>query len=94
MKQLLLFDIDGTLVRGGPAKNVFQDALVRIYGTAGPIEAWEFSGKTDPQIARELLREAGLPDVEIDRGLSRLWDDYLVGLEAGLRIRPWNFFRE
>lgn len=88
MKQLLLFDIDGTLVRGGPAKNVFQDALVRIYGTAGPIDAWEFSGKTDPQIARELLREAGLPDVEIDRGLPRLWDDYLVGLEAGLRDTP------
>jgi phosphoglycolate phosphatase len=88
MKQLLLFDIDGTLLRGGPAKNVFQDALTRIYGTAGPIDDWEFSGKTDPQIARELLREAGIDDDEIDRGFPELWPGYLAGLEAGLRERP------
>jgi len=88
VRQLLLFDIDGTLVRGGPAKNVFEDALVRTFGTAGPIHAWEFSGKTDPQIARELLRAAGLDDTEIDRGLPSLWDAYLPGLEAGLRTRP------
>jgi phosphoglycolate phosphatase len=88
MKQLLLFDIDGTLVRGGPAKHVFEDALVRIYGTAGPIDDWEFSGKTDPQIARELLREAGVADTDIDRGFPDLWTGYLAGLEAGLRETP------
>jgi phosphoglycolate phosphatase len=88
MKQLLLFDIDGTLVRGGPAKGAFQRALVDTYGTAGPIDAWEFSGKTDPQIARELLRQAGIDDADIDRGLPDLWAGYLAGLEAGLADRP------
>lgn len=88
MNRLLLFDIDGTLVRGGPAKGAFHRALLETFGTAGPIDGWEFSGKTDPQIARELLREAGLDDARIDEGLPLLWDGYLAGLEAGLRDAP------
>jgi phosphoglycolate phosphatase len=88
MKTLLLFDIDGTLVRGGPAKDAFRAALVDTYGTTGPIDQWDFSGKTDPQIARELLREAGLEDGAIEGGFPALWDAYLAGLEAGLRAHP------
>lgn len=88
MRTLLLFDIDGTLLRGGPAKDAFRDALAETYGTTGPIDGWEFSGKTDPQIARELLREAGLGDATIERGFGALWDAYLAGLEAGLLARP------
>lgn len=84
MKRLVLFDIDGTLVGGGPAKAAFELALVEVFGTAGPIERWEFSGKTDPQIARELLRAAGLADALIDDGLPALWECYLA--ELGSRI--------
>jgi phosphoglycolate phosphatase len=90
MKQLLLFDIDGTLVRGGPAKEAFERALVETYGTTGPIESWDFSGKTDPQIARELLSAAGRTRDEIDAGLPRLWTAYLAGLELGLARRPMD----
>jgi phosphoglycolate phosphatase-like HAD superfamily hydrolase len=71
MKRLILFDIDGTLVTGGPAKGAFHLALLEVYGEAGPIEEWEFSGKTDPQIARELLRAAGLPDEGSTRDCRR-----------------------
>ncbi|MEQ8330355.1 MAG: haloacid dehalogenase-like hydrolase [Longimicrobiales bacterium] len=88
MRRLLLFDIDGTLVSGGPAKTAFQQALVDTYGTHGPIEVTDFSGKTDPQIARELLRGAGLGDDAIDAGLPRLFERYLAGLEAGLPANP------
>jgi phosphoglycolate phosphatase len=88
MKTLLLFDIDGTLLRGGPAKGAFQSALLQVFGTTGPIDHWDFSGKTDPQIARELLRAAGLEDARIDRGLPDLWKGYLAGLEDGLRGTP------
>ena len=38
MRRLLLFDIDGTLVAGGPAKDAFHTALLSAFGTAGPIE--------------------------------------------------------
>lgn len=88
MTRLVLFDIDGTLVSGGPAKQAFHLAMVETYGTAGDIEVHEFSGKTDPQIARELLRGAGLDDARIDEGLPRLWLAYLRELESRLPARP------
>ncbi|MDT8368889.1 MAG: HAD family hydrolase [Longimicrobiales bacterium] len=88
MKRLLLFDIDGTLVRGGPAKIAFEEALLDTFDTTGPIEVHEFSGKTDPQIARELLRLAGLDDARIDAGMPALFRHYLAGLEARLPTTP------
>jgi phosphoglycolate phosphatase len=88
MKRLILFDVDGTLVSGGPAKGAFEEALLEVFGTAGPIESWEFSGKTDPQIARELLAETGMAHGAIDRGFPDLWDRYLGKLEARLPDEP------
>lgn len=88
MRTLVLFDIDGTLVEGGPAKGAFHQALLEVYGTAGPIDTHEFSGKTDPQIARELLRLAGLEDAAIYAGLEALWGAYLGELEARLPSAP------
>lgn len=88
MRRLLLFDIDGTLVSGGPAKDAFHTALLEAFGTAGPIEVHDFAGKTDPQIARELLDRAGLTREEIDAGLPRLWERYLAELAARLPDRP------
>jgi phosphoglycolate phosphatase len=88
LRTLVLFDIDGTLVRGGPAKQAFHRALVHAYGTAGDIHVHDFAGKTDPQIARELLTAAGLGHGEVDAGLPRLWGKYLEELEARLRDLP------
>ncbi|MSR22063.1 MAG: HAD family hydrolase [Gemmatimonadetes bacterium] len=88
MKRLVLFDIDGTLVSGGPAKEAFHCALLEVFGTAGPIQEWEFSGKTDPQIARELLTEAGIEGDRIDSGFPHLWARYLAELEARLPSLP------
>lgn len=90
MKRLLLFDIDGTLVRGGPAKGAFHEALVETFGTAGDIDVHDFAGKTDPQIARELLSAAGLSSQEIDRGLPGLWDGYLRRLGERLDDHPMD----
>jgi len=88
MKRLLLFDIDGTLVRGGPAKRAFELAMKQVFGTAGPIDGHDFSGKTDPQIARELLHAEGLEDGEIDAGFEPLWREYLDELEPRLAEMP------
>ena len=83
--KLLLFDIDGTLLStDGAARDAFHAALLEVYGTAGPIDTHSFAGKTDPQIARELLTLAGLADASIDAGLDRLWTAYLTRLELGL----------
>ena len=88
VRPLLLFDIDGTLVHGGPARGAFETAMVRVFGTAGPIDDHEFSGKTDPQIARELLRLADVPEEGINRGFDELWAIYLSELETRLPDRP------
>lgn len=88
MKHLLLFDIDGTLVRGGPAKKAFEEALKEVFGTAGRINGHDFSGKTDPQIARELLEGAGISGREIDTGFPKLWAEYLTRMSRGLRQKP------
>lgn len=88
MRTLVLFDIDGTLVRGGPAKVAFQTAMLETFGTAGAIDSHDFSGKTDPQIARELLTDAGLDAAAVDAGLAGLWDRYIGELEARIGDHP------
>ena len=83
--KLVLFDIDGTLLSTeGAARRAFHATLLDVYGTAGPIDTHSFAGKTDPQIARELLRLAGLADPAIDAGLPRLWQGYLHRLAGEL----------
>ena len=86
MKHLLLFDIDGTLVRGGPAKAAFMRAMTMVFRTDGFADGVDFSGKTDPQIARELLRGAGFGDQEIDEGFNALWARYLEELERRVEL--------
>jgi phosphoglycolate phosphatase-like HAD superfamily hydrolase len=56
--------------------------MLEVYRTAGPIATHAFDGKTDPQIARELLTHAGLPGTAVDRGLSALWSCYLRELSV------------
>ena len=43
-----------------------------------------FAGKTDPQIAREVLGAAGIAEREIEAGLPALFDAYLTRLHLGL----------
>ena len=87
MRRLLLFDIDGTLLStDGAARRAFHRALLEVYGTAGPISTHAFDGKTDPQIARELLTEAGLTEQTIAAGLNGLWDAYIRELSHEISV--------
>jgi phosphoglycolate phosphatase-like HAD superfamily hydrolase len=62
--------------------------MKEVFGTAGPIDTHDFSGKTDPQIARELLHLTGMEDDEIDEGFGQLWGEYLGELETRLPEAP------
>jgi phosphoglycolate phosphatase-like HAD superfamily hydrolase len=78
MRRLVLFDIDGTLLSaGGSGKRAFRDALEEVYGTTGPIDEYSFAGRTDPQIARELLAADGLDPTRIEARMDALWEVYL-----------------
>jgi phosphoglycolate phosphatase len=61
--RLLLWDIDGTLVRAGPlGAEVFDQAVTDVAGRL-PARRPRFSGKTDPQIVGEYFTALGLaPD--------------------------------
>jgi phosphoglycolate phosphatase len=88
VRRLILFDIDGTLVRGGPAKDAFKTAMRETYGTTGDVARVSFAGKTDPQIVRELLTRSGFDEGTIQEGFADLWQRYLSYLEAGLEGTP------
>ena len=82
MKRLVLFDIDGTILSAkGASARPFRAALERVFGTSGATEGYSFAGKTDPQIARDLLRSGGVADEEIDARLETVWEHYTRGLE-------------
>lgn len=82
--RIVLFDIDGTLIstRGG-GKRAMQASLTRHFGTRGA-DSYRYDGKTDRQIARELMRGEGFTDEEIDAKLPAVIDDYLAGLRGEL----------
>ena len=85
---LLLFDIDGTLTLGGPARKAFALALEQTYGTAGPISAHDFSGKTDTRSVREILGAVGFDPERIEAGLPRFLDRYLAELAWRIGAEP------
>jgi phosphoglycolate phosphatase-like HAD superfamily hydrolase len=61
--RLVLFDIDGTLLREGLAPKIaFARALRETYATTGPINDFKFAGMTDPQCVTEIMRLAGIQD--------------------------------
>jgi phosphoglycolate phosphatase len=86
---LVLFDIDGTLLTAGEApRRSLQEALTLVYGSPGPAATHDFSGKTDPQIVRELLELAGVPWQQAEAGLNRVLDVYVDRLASYIRDDP------
>ena len=92
MRRLILWDIDGTLLRAdGAGKDAVRDALVEVFGTTGPIKRFSFAGRTDPEIVRHLMREAGISDAEIDAGMPEVFRRYVEKLECAIgnvRVTP------
>jgi phosphoglycolate phosphatase-like HAD superfamily hydrolase len=86
-QRLLLFDIDGTLVRCGvQVRPIFTGAMVEVFGGHRPLDGYQFAGKTDPQIVLELAHGNGLSDEEILRRLPTMRTLYHARLDAGLDV--------
>ncbi|MEO8378197.1 MAG: haloacid dehalogenase-like hydrolase [Acidobacteriota bacterium] len=81
MRRLVLFDIDGTLLTDrGASRSAFAEALEAVYDYRGDLSRYDFSGRTDPQIAHMVLRDAGHTTEAVDEAIPRLWERYLAGL--------------
>jgi phosphoglycolate phosphatase-like HAD superfamily hydrolase len=86
MHKLLLFDIDGTLLRSnGAGRLTLAYALEKLFGTAGPLENYNMSGKTDPRIITDLLTAIGVEPKEIKKQLPAIYE---LMAEHGQKIFP------
>jgi phosphoglycolate phosphatase len=88
-RRLILFDIDGTILSSmGAAARAFRQALQQVFGTAGPTSGYSFGGRTDPQIAFDLLTMAGFAPEQITDDLPRALQLYLGLLEDEFTRTP------
>lgn len=89
MKNLVLFDIDGTLVRSGPTPmTCLAAAFAKV--TSHTFPAVCAAGKTDPLIVREAFRLVGIPKrdwVELEQKILRKYPRYLERSEQELRAQ-------
>jgi phosphoglycolate phosphatase-like HAD superfamily hydrolase len=82
--RVLLWDIDGTLVRSarqGAFVDYTRPALERVFGTAGRLAELSVSGMTDLQIAAEALRDEGFTPEQIRARSAELCAHYCAELE-------------
>jgi phosphoglycolate phosphatase-like HAD superfamily hydrolase len=83
--RVLLWDIDGTLIRStrpGAFKDYTIPALEKVFGTAGRLADMSVSGMTDLQIACEALDGEGFTREEVCGRVADLRDRYLEALEG------------
>lgn len=88
--KLVLFDIDGTMLRSGGAGRASMEAALRqVFGTHGE-DAYLYDGKTDRQIVRELMRAEGHSDEIITEKMDELLELYVGGLLQALEDRAYK----
>lgn len=84
--KVVLFDIDGTLVRtGGAGKAAMEEALRSAFGVDEVIDGVPYAGRTDRAIVRDLLHLHGLSSD--DANIARLQEAYLYYLPRMLQER-------
>ena len=82
-KTLLLFDIDGTLITsGGAGERALRAGFLERFGIEDDLQNVEIAGRTDPGIARAMLRAHGLRDTP--ENITAFIDAYLAHLVAEL----------
>lgn len=82
---LVLFDIDGTLLKCGPQiREIFQASLEETFGTAGPISQYDFAGRTDYGIVLDLMAAVGMDESVVLERLDDFEELYIERLEEGL----------
>ncbi|HEX6988083.1 MAG TPA: HAD family hydrolase [Bacillota bacterium] len=81
---LLLFDIDGTLLRVPAGRRAYRRALKELLDVDDADRDFDFSGGTDRLAFRELARRCRAEDVDVDALIAR----YVAYLERELEVDP------
>lgn len=82
--RILLWDIDGTLVRSaraGAFKDYTVPVLESVFGTAGRLREMTVSGMTDWQIVLEALGPEGFTHEQVRERVAELRERYVAELE-------------
>ena len=86
--RVLLWDLDGTLVRGksfGTFKDYTVPMLQNVFGTAGCLPELVVSGMTDLQIVEEALRGEGITRAHISARRDQLRACYIEEMKRAIR---------
>jgi phosphoglycolate phosphatase-like HAD superfamily hydrolase len=81
--RILLWDIDGTLIRttrAGAFKDYTIPMLEEVFGTAGRLPEMKVSGMTDLQIIAEALKDEGFTNQDIFERIDHLRERYMEAL--------------
>lgn len=93
--RILLWDIDGTLIRSARA-GIFKDytapAIAGIFGTAGRLSEMSVSGMTDLQIVGEALKDEGFTTEQIRERLDDLRALYMREMERVTAVSGNAFY--
>ncbi|MBM3983272.1 MAG: HAD family hydrolase [Planctomycetes bacterium] len=83
---IILFDIDGTLVRsGGAGKAAMEAGLVAAFAVKELRDEVPYSGRTDTAITRDLLRVHGIDPTPVNQ--LKLRESYLAQLPGSLKAK-------
>src|SRR5215210_8393597 len=85
--RVLLWDIDGTLLRSarrGAFKDYTVPVLEGVFGTAGRLPEMAVSGMTDLQIVAEALRDEGFTHEQIRERIDDLRTRYMQEMERAV----------
>jgi phosphoglycolate phosphatase len=95
-RRLILWDVDGTLMSAGPVgRSVFDAAVRSVVGRTAIDHGVHMSGKTDPQIALEILARLAVSDDEardhlpgVLRALERNLESAIEAINRDGRVHP------
>lgn len=79
MDKLVLFDIDGTLLKGGNTlhKLAFSNAFKKIFDVDASIDIVEHAGKTDQQIIAGVLAKKGIKESAVREKIGEIMKEMI-----------------
>lgn len=91
--KLLLFDIDGTLLKtNGLGKEAFEAALSESYGRHFDLSKMDWFGRTDKEVVTLTLKDHGYTEEEIKKGLPHFYKRFAELFESYAEKEKDRFF--